>query len=96
MPAKVLLPQAATSGAVYLGGQGKAGLLQFSGILVILLMNFFYTTAAIESLHSVIRKPVKKRKRFPSDTAALKVVYLSAMEASTRHSSFHPRLATCH
>ena len=43
-----------------------------------------YTTNAIESLNSVIRKSVKKRKLFPSDTAALKVVYLSAMEASKR------------
>jgi len=41
-----------------------------------------YTTNAIESLNSVIRKSVKKRKLFPSDTAALKVVYLSTMEAS--------------
>jgi transposase-like protein len=41
-----------------------------------------YTTNAIESLNSVIRKSVRKRKLFPSDTAALKVVYLSAMEAS--------------
>ena len=43
-----------------------------------------YTTNAIESLNSVIRKSVKKRKLFPSDGAALKVVYLSAMEASKR------------
>ena len=43
-----------------------------------------YTTNAIESLNSVIRKSVRKRKRFPSDTAALKVVYLSSMEASKR------------
>jgi transposase-like protein len=43
-----------------------------------------YTTNAIESLNSVIRKSVRKRKLFPSDTAALKVVYLSAMEASKR------------
>jgi putative transposase len=30
-----------------------------------------YTTNAIESLNSVIRKSVKKRKVFPSDDAAL-------------------------
>ena len=33
-----------------------------------------YTTNAIESLNSAIRKSVKKRKLFPSDAAALKVV----------------------
>lgn len=43
-----------------------------------------YTTNAIESLNSVIRKSVRKRKLFPSDTAALKVVYLAAMEASKK------------
>ena len=35
-----------------------------------------YTTNAIESLNSVIRKATKKRKLFPTDDAALKVVYL--------------------
>jgi len=43
-----------------------------------------YTTNAIESLNSVIRKSVRKRKLFPSDTSALKVVYLAAMDASKR------------
>jgi transposase-like protein len=33
-----------------------------------------YTTNAIESLSSVIRKSVKTRKIFPSDDAALKVI----------------------
>lgn len=41
-----------------------------------------YTTNAIESLNSVIRKSVKKRKLFPSDDSAKKVVYLAIMEAS--------------
>lgn len=44
------------------------------------IRKIIYTTNAIESLNSVIRKSVKKRKLFPSDTAALKVVYLAAME----------------
>lgn len=35
-----------------------------------------YTTNAIESLNSVIRKAVKNRKVFPNDESALKVVYL--------------------
>lgn len=42
-----------------------------------------YTTNAIESLNSVIRKSVKTRKVFPSDDAALKVVYL-AIEAASK------------
>lgn len=41
-----------------------------------------YTTNAIESLNSVIRKAVKKRKLFPSDDSAKKVVYLAIQEAS--------------
>jgi len=43
-----------------------------------------YTTNVIESLNSVIRKSVKKRKLFPNDNAALKVVYLAAMDASRK------------
>ena len=42
-----------------------------------------YTTNAIESLNSVIRKSVKTRKVFPSDDAALKVVFL-AIEAASK------------
>lgn len=41
-----------------------------------------YTTNAIESLNSVIRKAVKKRKLFPTDAAAMKVIYLAIQEAS--------------
>jgi transposase-like protein len=43
-----------------------------------------YTTNAIESLNSVIRKAIKKRKLFPSDDAAKKVVYLAIMAASKK------------
>jgi putative transposase len=41
-----------------------------------------YTTNAIESLNSVIRKAVKKRKLFPTDDSAMKVIYLAIREAS--------------
>ena len=43
-----------------------------------------YTTNAIESLNSVIRKALKKRKLFPTDDAAKKVVYLAIREASKK------------
>ncbi len=43
-----------------------------------------YTTNAIESLNSVIRKAIKKRKLFPTDDAAKKVVYLAIRDASKR------------
>ena len=43
-----------------------------------------YTTNAIESLNSVIRKAVKKRKLLPSDDSAKKVVYLAIQEASKK------------
>ena len=45
-----------------------------------------YTTNAIESLNSVIRKAVKNRKVFPHDQAALKVVYLAIDAASKKWS----------
>ncbi|MBK8815607.1 MAG: IS256 family transposase [Methylococcaceae bacterium] len=43
-----------------------------------------YTTNAIESLNSVIRKALHKRKLFPSDDSAKKVVYLAIQEASQK------------
>ena len=43
-----------------------------------------YTTNAIESLNSVIRKAIKKRKLFPTDDAAKKVVYLAIQQASKK------------
>ena len=43
-----------------------------------------YTTNAIESLNSVIRKAVRKRKLFPTDDSAVKVIYLAIHEASKK------------
>ena len=43
-----------------------------------------YTTNAIESLNSVIRKATKNRKIFPHDNSALKVVYLAIQAASQK------------
>jgi transposase-like protein len=43
-----------------------------------------YTTNAIESLNSVIRKALKKRKLFPTDDSAKKVVYLAIQAASKK------------
>ncbi|GAL15871.1 mobile element protein [Vibrio astriarenae] len=43
-----------------------------------------YTTNAIESLNSVIRKALKKRKIFPNDQAATKMVYLAIKDASKK------------
>ena len=43
-----------------------------------------YTTNAIESLNSVIRKALKKRKLFPNDDSARKVVYLAIQDASKK------------
>ncbi len=43
-----------------------------------------YTTNAIESVNSVIRKSIKKRKLFPNDNSAKKVVYLAIQNASKK------------
>ncbi len=43
-----------------------------------------YTTNAIESLNSVIRKAIKKRKIFPSDDSARKMIYLAIQDASKK------------
>lgn len=41
-----------------------------------------YTTNAIESVNSVIRKATTRHRMFPDDDAALKVVWLAIMESS--------------
>ena len=43
-----------------------------------------YTTNAIESLNSVIRKAINNRKIFPHDQSAMKVVYLAIDSASRK------------
>jgi transposase-like protein len=43
-----------------------------------------YTTNAIESLNSVIRKATKRRKLFPNDDSAMKVVYLAIQNAAKK------------
>ena len=48
------------------------------------IRRIIYTTNAIESLNSVIRKAINNRKIFPDDTSALKVIYLAVKQASRR------------
>ena len=43
-----------------------------------------YTTNTIESVNSVIRKAINKRKVFPTDNAARKVIYLAIRDASKK------------
>ncbi|MBF0035776.1 IS256 family transposase [Citrobacter freundii] len=45
-----------------------------------------YTTNAIESLNSVIRAAIKKRKVFPTDDSVRKVIYLAIQAASKKWS----------
>jgi transposase-like protein len=43
-----------------------------------------HTTNAIESLNSVIRKATQRRKLFPSDESAMKVVHLAIQHAAKK------------
>ena len=43
-----------------------------------------YTTNAIESVNSVIRKFTRNRKIYPNDESALKIIYMAIHEASRR------------
>ncbi|MFB1449520.1 IS256 family transposase [Yersinia pestis] len=45
-----------------------------------------YTTNAIESLNSVIRQAIKKRKVFPTDDSVRKVIYLAIRDVSKKWS----------
>ncbi|XVN73120.1 hypothetical protein AAEX37_00172 [Oligella sp. MSHR50489EDL] len=49
-------------------------------------VELIYTTNAIESFNSVIRKAMRRHKIFPYDETALKVVYLTITEASKKWS----------
>ena len=48
------------------------------------IRKIFYTTNAIESLNSVIRKAIRNRKIFPNDQSALKIIYLAIKNASKK------------
>lgn len=48
------------------------------------IRKIIYTTNAIESLNSVIRKAIKNRRIFPNDTSALKIIYLAIQKASAK------------
>ncbi len=43
-----------------------------------------YTTNAIESVNSVIRKAIKNRRLFPNDDSAIKVIYLAIQSTSRK------------
>ena len=43
-----------------------------------------YTTNAIESVNSVIRKFTRNRKIYPNEESALKLVYMAIHEASKK------------
>ena len=43
-----------------------------------------YTTNAIESLNSVVRKSTRNRKVFPDDQSAMKVVYMAIQQAAKK------------
>jgi len=48
------------------------------------IRKIIYTTNAIESLNSVIRKSINNRKIFPNDQSALKVIYVAIQKASQK------------
>lgn len=50
------------------------------------IRKIIYTTNAIESLNSVIRQATERRKLFPNDQAAMKVIYLAIEQAAKRWS----------
>ena len=58
------------------------------------IKKIIYTTNAIESLNSVIRKSIRNRKIFPSDQSALKVVYLATKRAAATLDKTDPGLDT--
>jgi putative transposase len=56
------------------------------------LRKVVYTTNAIESLNARFRRSVRHRGRFPTDQAAMKVLYLTAI--ARRHNRENQRMET--
>ncbi|BFI58192.1 hypothetical protein KD4_21370 [Yersinia pseudotuberculosis] len=54
-----------------------------------------YTTNAIESLNSVIRQAIKKRKVFPTDDSVRKVIYLAIRDVSKKWSMPYMDVPRC-
>ena len=50
------------------------------------IRKIIYTTNAIESVNSVIRKSIRNRKIFPNDGSAFKMIYLAIEQASKKWS----------
>ena len=50
------------------------------------LRRIVYTTNAIESLHSQMRKNISSRKMFPNDDAVIKILFLNIRNFSNRWS----------
>ena len=48
------------------------------------IRKMIYTTNAVESLNRTLRKVIKTRGSFPSDEAALKLLYLAIQHAELR------------
>jgi hypothetical protein len=48
------------------------------------IRKIIYTTNAIESLNSVIRKAIKNRRIFPNDESTFKIIYLAVQQASRK------------
>ena len=48
------------------------------------MRKIIYTTNAIESLHSQVRKAIRNKGHFPSDEAAAKLIYLALRNIATK------------
>ncbi len=47
-------------------------------------INTAFPNTQIQPMNSVVRKAIKKRKLFPTDDSAMKVVYLAVQQASKK------------
>lgn len=53
------------------------------------IRKIIYTTNAVESLHSTARKIIKTRGLFPSDEAAIKLLYLAIRNLTEKWDTVH-------
>src|SRR5205085_5218533 len=55
------------------------------------LRRMIYTTNAIESLHSQMRKNIASRKTFPTDESVIKILFLNIRKFTNRWNQHHTR-----
>ena len=70
-------------------GADLAGVRAVPGLPAVEIRKLIYTTNGIESLNSRFRQAVRRRGHFPTEQAAMKILYLTVREARPNRAQPH-------